>query len=559
MLSYILRRLLLIVPTLFGILLINFIIIQAAPGGPVEQMIAKLEGFDAASGGATGRISGGGGEVAVAGSQYRGAQGLDPELVKEIERMYGFDKSAPERFMIMLKNYLHLDFGQSFFRDAKVTDLIIEKLPVSISLGLWSTLIMYLVSIPLGIAKAVRHGSVFDIWTSSAIIVGYAIPAFLFAILLVVLFAGGSYWDWFPLRGLTSNNFDQLSLGGKVLDYFWHLALPVTALVIGNFATITLLTKNSFLDEMFVGSLGAELIANDKPLVVHYDGGWYFPVFKRYPETTFGGEFPLEANYKSPYISQLIAEKDGWVLWPPIPYSYDTINYELKVPAPAPPSAENWLGTDDQARDVLARVIYGFRVSILFALTLTVLSSLIGVTVGALQGYYGGWVDLLGQRFLEVWSGLPVLYLLIILASFVQPNFWWLLGIMLLFSWMSLVDVVRAEFLRGRNLEYVRAARALGMRNSAIMFRHILPNAMISTLTFMPFILTGAIGTLTSLDFLGFGLPPGAPSLGELVAQGKSNLQAPWLGISAFVVLAVMLSLLVFIGEAARDAFDPRK
>uniref|UniRef100_UPI00104A1AF0 ABC transporter permease n=1 Tax=Pseudomonas aeruginosa TaxID=287 RepID=UPI00104A1AF0 len=263
--------------------------------------------------------------------------------------------------------------------------------------------------------------------------------------------------------------------------------------------------------------------------------------------------------YKSPYISQLIAEKDGWVLWPPIPYSYDTINYELKVPAPAPPSAENWLGTDDQAPDVLARVIYGFRVSILFALTLTVLSSLIGVTVGALQGYYGGWVDLLGQRFLEVWSGLPVLYLLIILASFVQPNFWWLLGIMLLFSWMSLVDVVRAEFLRGRNLEYVRAARALGMRNSAIMFRHILPNAMISTLTFMPFILTGAIGTLTSLDFLGFGLPPGAPSLGELVAQGKSNLQAPWLGISAFVVLAVMLSLLVFIGEAARDAFDPRK
>ncbi len=250
MLSYILRRLLLIVPTLFGILLINFIIIQAAPGGPVEQMIAKLEGFDAASGGATGRISGGGGEVAVAGSQYRGAQGLDPELVKEIERMYGFDKSAPERFMIMLKNYLHLDFGQSFFRDAKVTDLIIEKLPVSISLGLWSTLIMYLVSIPLGIAKAVRHGSVFDIWTSSAIIVGYAIPAFLFAILLVVLFAGGSYWDWFPLRGLTSNNFDQLSLGGKVLDYFWHLALPVTALVIGNFATITLLTKNSFLDEI---------------------------------------------------------------------------------------------------------------------------------------------------------------------------------------------------------------------------------------------------------------------------------------------------------------------
>ncbi|WP_027896059.1 microcin C ABC transporter permease YejB [Zestomonas thermotolerans] len=250
MLAYILRRLLLIIPTLFGILLINFIIVQAAPGGPVEQMIAKLEGFDAASGGATGRISGGGGEVSVAGSNYRGAQGLDPELIKEIERMYGFDKPAHQRFWIMLNNYLHLDFGSSFFRDAKVTDLILEKMPVSISLGLWSTLIMYLVSIPLGIAKATRHGSTFDLWTSTAIIIGYAIPAFLFAILLIVLFAGGSYWDWFPLRGLTSNNFDELSLGGKILDYFWHLTLPVTALVIGNFATLTLLTKNSFLDEI---------------------------------------------------------------------------------------------------------------------------------------------------------------------------------------------------------------------------------------------------------------------------------------------------------------------
>ncbi|UTW08033.1 ABC transporter permease [Pseudomonas benzenivorans] len=310
---------------------------------------------------------------------------------------------------------------------------------------------------------------------------------------------------------------------------------------------------------LFVLTLGAELIANDKPLVVQYDDQWYFPVLKRYPETTFGGEFPLQANYKSPYIQGLIEEKDGWMIWPPIPFSYSSINYDLEVPAPAPPSTANWLGTDDQGRDVLARVIYGFRISVLFALTLTVLSSIIGVLAGALQGFYGGWVDLLGQRFLEVWSGLPVLYLLIILASFVQPNFWWLLGIMLLFSWMSLVDVVRAEFLRGRNLEYVRAARALGMENGAIMLHHILPNAMVSTMTFMPFILTGAIGTLTALDFLGFGLPPGAPSLGELVAQGKSNLQAPWLGISAFAVLALMLSLLVFIGEAARDAFDPRK
>ena len=246
MLAYIVRRLLLIIPTLFGILLINFLIIQAAPGGPVEQMIAKLEGFD----GATSRIAGGGAEVSVAGSNYRGAQGLDPELVGEIERMYGFDKPAHERFWIMLVNYLHLDFGESFFRDAKVTDLIIEKMPVSISLGLWSTLIMYLVSIPLGIAKATRHGSNFDIWTSSAIIVGYAIPAFLFAILLIVVFAGGSYFDWFPLRGLTSNNFDELSLFEQIKDYFWHLALPVTALVIGNFATLTFLTKNSFLDEI---------------------------------------------------------------------------------------------------------------------------------------------------------------------------------------------------------------------------------------------------------------------------------------------------------------------
>ena len=250
MLAYIVRRLLLIIPTLLGILLINFIIVQAAPGGPVEQMVAKLEGFDAAAGGATGRVSGGGSEVATADSGYRGSQGLDPKLIEEIEKMYGFDKSAPERFWLMLSSYARLDFGESFFRDASVVDLILEKMPVSISLGLWSTLITYLLSIPLGIAKAMRHGSAFDVWTSSAIILGYAIPAFLFAILLIVLFAGGSYWDWFPLRGLTSGNFDELSLGGKILDYFWHLALPVTALVIGNFATLTLLTKNSFLDEI---------------------------------------------------------------------------------------------------------------------------------------------------------------------------------------------------------------------------------------------------------------------------------------------------------------------
>ncbi|AQZ95484.1 ABC transporter permease [Halopseudomonas phragmitis] len=311
---------------------------------------------------------------------------------------------------------------------------------------------------------------------------------------------------------------------------------------------------------LFTLSLGAEMIANDKPLLLKYESQYYFPVFKRYAETEFGGEFPISADYRSPYIRQLIEDEgNGWMLWPPIPYSYGTINYDLEVPAPAPPSADNWLGTDDQARDVMARVIYGFRISVLFALTLTILSSIVGVIAGALQGFYGGRIDLFGQRFIEVWSGLPVLYLLIILASFVQPNFWWLLGIMLLFSWMALVDVVRAEFLRGRNLEYVRAARALGAGNRIVMFRHILPNAMVATLTFFPFILTGGVITLTSLDFLGFGLPPGAPSLGELIAQGKANLQAPWLGITAFVVLSLMLTLLVFIGEALRDAFDPRK
>lgn len=312
---------------------------------------------------------------------------------------------------------------------------------------------------------------------------------------------------------------------------------------------------------LFIISLGADLIANNKPLVFRFDNQWYFPAFITYDENTFGIEnpLPIEANYKSPTMQNLIAERGGWMIWPPIRFNDQTINYSLQEPSPSPPSWQNWLGTDDQGRDVLARIIYGFRISVLFALSLTIISSIIGVVVGAIQGFYGGWIDMLGQRFLEIWSGLPMLYMLIILASFVQPNFWWLLSIMLIFSWMTLVDVVRAEFLRGRNLEYVRSARALGMRNSGIMFKHILPNAMISTLTFMPFILTGAIGTLVSLDFLGFGLPVGSASLGEIVKQGKENLQAPWLGISAFAVLAIMLTLLVFIGEAARDAFDPRK
>ncbi|HIJ43814.1 MAG TPA: ABC transporter permease [Rhodospirillaceae bacterium] len=309
---------------------------------------------------------------------------------------------------------------------------------------------------------------------------------------------------------------------------------------------------------LFTVTLFAEFIVNDKPLLVKFQGAYYMPVFTEYSETTFGGDFPTETDYRDPFIVEKIAA-DGWMLWPLVRYSYDTINYDLPVPAPAPPSAENWLGTDDQGRDVVARLIYGFRISILFGLALTFFSSIIGVAAGAAQGYFGGLTDLLFQRFIEVWSGLPILYLLIILASIIEPNFWWLLGLLLLFSWMALVGVVRAEFLRARNFDFVRAARALGVSNVMIMFKHILPNAMVATLTFMPFILSGSVVTLTSLDFLGFGLPPGSPSLGELLNQGKANLQAPWLGITTFFILAVMLSLLIFIGEAVRDAFDPRK
>ncbi len=309
---------------------------------------------------------------------------------------------------------------------------------------------------------------------------------------------------------------------------------------------------------LFFLTLGAELIANERPLVMSYQDDLYFPVFKTYAETTFGGQFESEADYRDPYVRGLI-EKDGWLIFPPIAYDYQTINFDSTKPSPSPPSSENWLGTDDQGRDVLARVIYGFRISVLFGLTLTLVSSVIGVMAGGVQGYFGGKVDLFFQRFIEIWAGLPVLYLLIILASFVEPNFWWLLGLMLLFSWMSLVDVVRAEFLRARNFDYVKAAKALGVGEFTIMRRHVLPNAMVAAITFLPFILNGSITTLTSLDFLGFGLPPGSPSLGELLAQGKANPQAPWLGITGFAVLALMLSLLIFIGEAVRDAFDPRK
>jgi microcin C transport system permease protein len=310
---------------------------------------------------------------------------------------------------------------------------------------------------------------------------------------------------------------------------------------------------------LFGLSLCAELIANDKPILVQYNGDLYAPVAFNYSETEFGGDFATEADYRDPYVSDLIEASGGWIIWPPLRYSYDTINLSLSVPAPAPPSRENLLGTDDQGRDVLARLIYGFRISVLFGLILTLFSSIIGISAGAVQGYFGGWIDLGLQRFIEIWTSIPALYLLIIVASVIEPTFWILLGILLLFSWVSLVGVVRAEFLRARNFEYVEAARALGVPDLQIMWRHLLPNAIVATLTLMPFVLNASISTLTSLDFLGFGLPPGSPSLGELLAQGKNNLQAPWLGLAGFFVIALMLSLLIFIGEAVRDAFDPRK
>ena len=303
----------------------------------------------------------------------------------------------------------------------------------------------------------------------------------------------------------------------------------------------------------------AEFVANDRPLLVRYDGHWFVPVLRDYSEDAFGpGFLPLAADYTDPDLAKAISAR-GWMLWPAVPFSYGTIVKGLPSSPPTAPSWRNLLGTDDQSRDVLARVIYGFRISVLFGFTLTIISSILGIAAGAVQGFYGGLTDLLFQRFIEVWSGMPQLFMLIILASVITPTFWVLLAFLLAFSWMGLTGVVRAEFLRGRNLDYVRAARALGVGDAVIMARHILPNALVATLTFLPFILSGSVTVLASLDFLGFGLPPGSPSLGELVNQGKNNLQAPWLGITAFVVLGGILVLLIFIGEAVRDAFDPRK
>ncbi len=310
---------------------------------------------------------------------------------------------------------------------------------------------------------------------------------------------------------------------------------------------------------LFTISLFAEVIANDKPLLISHKGEFYTPFLVTYPETAFGGDFETEADYRDPFVSELIEEAGGWTIWPIIRYSYTTINYDLKSPAPSSPDFENWLGTDDQGRDVMARVIYGYRISVSFGLILTILSSIIGVSAGAIQGYFGGTIDLIFQRLLEIWGGMPSLYILIILAAMIEPTFIILLALLLLFSWPSLVGVVRAEFLRSRNFDYVRAARALGVRDRVIIFKHLLPNSMVSALTFLPFVLTGAIVSLTSLDFLGLGLPPGSPSLGELLAQGKANLQAPWLGITAFMVLSIMLTLAFFMQEGIRDAFDPRK
>ncbi len=309
---------------------------------------------------------------------------------------------------------------------------------------------------------------------------------------------------------------------------------------------------------LFAVSLLSDLIANEKPIIISFQDELYFPLLNDYTEVDFGGDFAVNADYRDPYIAELI-NAEGWMLWPLIRFNYRTINYDLPSPAPSPPTTENWIGTDDQGRDVVARLLYGFRISVVFGLVLTVLTSIVGIAAGAVQGFYGGKIDLFGQRLLEVWSSVPTLFVLIIIASFVPPSFWTLLVILLLFGWMALVGVVRAEFLRARNFDYVQAARALGVSDRALMFRHLLPNAMVATVTFLPFIMVGSITSLTALDFLGFGLPPGSPSLGEMVSQGKNNLHAPWIGLSVFVVLSVLLTLLVFVGEAARDALDPNR
>ena len=309
---------------------------------------------------------------------------------------------------------------------------------------------------------------------------------------------------------------------------------------------------------ILVISCFAELIANDKPLIVKYKDSYLFPMATVYSDAFFGGDFPTEADYKDPFIIEQI-EADGWMLMPIIPFSFNTVDYSLNLPTPTPPSLEHWLGTDDEGRDILARILYGIRLSVIFAFILTALSSIIGIFAGAVQGYFGGKTDILMQRFQEIWEALPQLFILIIVASVFQPTFWTLLVILLFFSWSSLTSVVRAEFLRTRNFEFVKAAKALGVSDARIIWRHILPNAVIATITFVPFLLAEAIVALAALDFLGLGLSQDYPSLGDLVRQGKDNLQAPWIGITIFIVLSTLLTLLIFIGEGVRDAFDSRK
>ncbi len=309
---------------------------------------------------------------------------------------------------------------------------------------------------------------------------------------------------------------------------------------------------------IFTLTLFAEFLCNDRPLLIRYDGQFYVPVFTAYSEKEFGGFFEGEAEYRDPFVREMIEEK-GWIVWPPVRFDYRTINYDLRRPAPSPPSPTNWLGTDDQARDVLARVVYGIRISILFGFSVVIVSSIIGIVAGATQGYWGGRWDLYFQRFMEIWGSVPTLYVIIIIASVITPTFMVLLGIFLLWSWMGLVGLVRTEFIRARNFDYVRAARALGCSDWVVMLRHILPNAMVSSMTMLPFMLSGSVTLLSGLDFIGYGLPVGSPSLGELVLQARNNLHAPWLGFTAFLTLGSLLMLLVFIGEGVRDAFDPRK
>ncbi len=328
------------------------------------------------------------------------------------------------------------------------------------------------------------------------------------------------------------------------IDQFFHNRLAASSLKMFSILVTILLLCNC--------------IANERPLIVRYQNHWYFPVLFTYSGQDFGGTFATEANYQDPVVIKNI-EKKGWLLMPPIPFSYDTHDFRSNIPQPAPPSWRHWLGTDDQGRDITARILYGARISILFGFCLTGLSLVVGVTIGALQGFYGGMVDLIGQRFIEIWSGMPTLYLLIILSSLIKPSFFWLMVVMLLFGWVKFVGVVRAEFLRARNLDYVNAAKTLGVSNRVIIFRHILPNALVATITYLPWNIIGAIMSLSALDFLGFGMPIGSPSMGELVAQAKNNIHAPWIGLSVFVMMFSLLSLLIFIGEGMRDAIDPQR